>query len=88
MTTWSDEKEFADCHEALFKLGFSEQQRGEMYTMLALCLNLGNLTFKPGKEGSEIPDQKLLKKCAAAPSLALARPDVLLCARMQSPRIS
>ena len=35
------------------------------YTMLALCLNLGNLTFKPGKEGSEIPDQKLLAKCAA-----------------------
>ena len=34
--------------------------------MLALCLNLGNLTFKPGKEGSEVPDQKLLKKCAEA----------------------
>jgi len=48
VTTWNDESEFADCHEALFKLGFSDTQRTEMYTMLALCLNLGNLTFKPG----------------------------------------
>ena len=65
VTTWNDESEFADCHKALNSLGFSDQQRGEAYTMLALCLNLGNLTFKPGKEGSEIPDQKLLGRCAA-----------------------
>jgi hypothetical protein len=26
VTTWSDEKEFADMHEALLKLGFSEEQ--------------------------------------------------------------
>ena len=32
--------------------------------MLSLCLNLGNLKFTPGKEGSEIKDQKLLGVCA------------------------
>ena len=26
VTTWNDEKEFADMHEALIKLGFSEEQ--------------------------------------------------------------
>jgi hypothetical protein len=64
VTTWNDESEFKDCHAALSKLGFSDVQRTEMYTMLSLCLNLGNLAFKPGKEGSDIPDQKLLAKCA------------------------
>ena len=63
VTTWNDEKEFADCHESLFKLGFSEQQRDELYRMLCTCLNLGNLDFKESKEG-DIPDQKLLAKCA------------------------
>jgi hypothetical protein len=65
VTTWNDEAEFADCHEALFKLGFSEQQREEMYTMLTICLKLGNLTPKESKDGSQIPDQKLLAECAA-----------------------
>jgi hypothetical protein len=26
VTTWNDEREFADMHEALLKLGFSEEQ--------------------------------------------------------------
>jgi len=64
VTTWSDEKEFADMHEALLKLGFSEEQRTELYTLLKLVLFLGNLTFRPGKEGSEIPEADLLAKCA------------------------
>ena len=64
VTTWNDESEFADCHEALFKLGFSEEQRTEAYTMLSICLNLGNIKFDAGKEGSEIKDQKLLQRIA------------------------
>ena len=62
VTTWNDEAEFADCHESLFSLGFSDQQRGELYTMLALCLNLGNLTFNECKEGSEIPDPEAARQ--------------------------
>ena len=64
METWNDVQEFADCHKALNSLGFSDEQRTEAYTMLALCLNMGNITFKPTKDGSEVPDQKLLEKCA------------------------
>jgi myosin heavy subunit len=48
VTTWNDEQEFADCHAALNKLGFSDESRSELYSMLALCLNLGNLSFKAG----------------------------------------
>ena len=78
VTTWSDEKEFADMHEALLKLGFSEEQvlrngidvfacptkndfcvmpriqRSELYVMLKFVLYLGNISFRPGKEGSEV----------------------------------
>lgn len=64
VTTWSDEKEFPDMHAALLKLGFSEDQRAELYTMLKFCLFLGNLTFKPGHEGSEIVETELLGECA------------------------
>lgn len=35
-----------------------------MYTMLSVCLNLGNFVFKAGKEGSDVSDTKLLQKCA------------------------
>ena len=74
VTTWSDEKEFADMHEALLKLGFSEDQarfpnlhllfrgimstfawqRCELYIMLKFVLFLGNISFRAGKEGSEV----------------------------------
>ena len=64
VTTWNDEDEFADCHESLFKLGFSNDQRTELYVMLAACLSLGNIKFDAGKEGSEVKDTKLLSRCA------------------------
>jgi len=64
VTTWNDEEEFADCHESLFKLGFSNDQRTELYVMLAACLSLGNIKFDAGKEGSEVKDTKLLSRCA------------------------
>jgi len=64
VTTWSDEDEMRDCHTALLKLGFTEQARREAYMILTSCMNLGNLTFKPSKEGSDIPDTKKLEGCA------------------------
>jgi len=64
VTTWNDNQEFEDMHAALLKLGFSEEQRLEMYTLLAFVLHLGNVDFKPGKEGSEVKDPKQLDVCA------------------------
>ena len=76
------------CHRS--KLGFSDQQRGEAYTMLAMCLNMGNLTFRPGKEGSEIPDHKLLARCAAEiqvdQQMLLDAVRIIVCPQSADPR--
>ena len=38
MTTWNDEKEFADMHAALLSLGFTEETRNIAYSLLSFCL--------------------------------------------------
>ena len=35
-------------HEALLKLGFTEEQRDMVYTMFGICMHLGNIDFKHG----------------------------------------
>jgi myosin heavy subunit len=72
VTTWNDAAEFEDMHEALLKVGFTEEARLELYKMLVFVLQLGNLDFKPGKEGSEAKDPKQVEACAAL--LQAARP--------------
>ena len=62
--TWDDASEMADMHEAYVKLGFSEDQRMELYTMLGFVMTLGNAKFSPGKEGSDIKNPKVIEECA------------------------
>ena len=62
--TWDDQQEFVDMHEAYCKLGFSEAQRTELYAMLAFVMTLWNLTFVPGKEGSDFKNPKVLDEAA------------------------
>ena len=62
--TWNDNEEFEAMHEALLKLGFTEEQRDMVYTMFGICMHLGNIDFKPGKEGSEITNPKVLETAA------------------------
>ena len=62
--TWDDQKEFADMHEAYCKLGFTEAQRTELYAMLAFVMTLWNLSFVPGKEGSDVKNPKVLDEAA------------------------
>jgi myosin heavy subunit len=45
VTTWDDNAEFKDMHKAFLLLGFSAEQRTELYTMLSVCMNLGNVEF-------------------------------------------
>ena len=46
VTSWNDNAEMKDMHAAYLKLGFSEQQRTELYMMLSFCLHLGNVDFE------------------------------------------
>ena len=41
--SWDDALEFTATHEALLALGFTEQSRGELYSVYAAVLQLGNL---------------------------------------------
>ena len=47
--TWNDNEEFEAMHEALLKLGFTEEQRDMVYTMFGICMHLGNIDFKPAR---------------------------------------
>ena len=46
VNSWNDNAEFKDAHAAFIKLGFSEQQRRELYTLVSICLSLGNVQFE------------------------------------------
>ena len=43
VNSWNDNAEFKDMHAAYIKLGFSEKQRTELYTMVSICLAIGNV---------------------------------------------
>ena len=58
VTTWDDVQEFEGCHAALKGVGFSDETRKEVYQLISFVLNLGNIEFKPAKEGSDPKDQK------------------------------
>ena len=60
-------------HEAYCKLGFSEAQRTELYAMLAFVMTLWNLSFLPGKEGSDVKNPKVYP----SPALFLHTPHLL-----------
>ena len=62
--TWDDQKEFADMHEAYCKLGFGEEQRTELYRMLTFVMTLWNVSFAPGKEGSDVKNPKVVEEAA------------------------
>ena len=64
--TWNDVEEFGQMHDALLKVGFTEDRRTELYTILASVLHLGNLEFVPcdSRDGSEIKNPAQLKLCA------------------------
>ena len=64
VTTWNDSAEFKDMHSALLTLGFSVEQRTEMYTMLSLVLNLGNLQLAAADDGSKVQNVEQLAVCA------------------------
>jgi len=51
VTSWNDNAEMKDMHAAYLKLGFSEQQRTELYMMLSFCLHLGNVDFEDNDSG-------------------------------------
>jgi myosin heavy subunit len=51
VNSWSDNAEFKDMHAAYIKLGFSEKQRVELYTLISCCLNLGNVEFEDNEDG-------------------------------------
>ena len=51
VNSWNDNAEFKDMHAAFLKLGFSEKQRTELYTMFSFCLNLGNVNFEDNDSG-------------------------------------
>jgi myosin heavy subunit len=48
VTTWNDEQEFVKLHEALHELGFTHDQRGQLYAMISIVLQLGNVRFADG----------------------------------------
>ena len=48
---WNDNAEFKDMHAAYILLGFSQQQRKELYTMISFCLNAGNVEFEDNENG-------------------------------------
>ena len=62
-------------HEAYCKLGFSEAQRTELYAMLAFVMTLWNLSFLPGKEGSDVKNPKVYP----SPALFLHTAHLLSC---------
>ena len=51
VTTWNDVKEFGEMHAALHDLGFTHDQRGQLYTMVAIVLQLGNVNFRDADTG-------------------------------------
>jgi hypothetical protein len=51
VTSWNDNAEFKDMHIAYIKLGFSEQQRTELYMLFSFCLQLGNVNFEENDAG-------------------------------------
>jgi len=51
VNSWNDNAEFKDMHAAFILLGFSEQQRMELYTLVSLCLMLGNVQFEDPEQG-------------------------------------
>ena len=66
VTSWNDNAEFKDMHAAYLKLGFSEQQRKELYMLFSFCLNVGNVDFEDadGAEGSTITTPEVLEQSA------------------------
>ncbi|XP_050309593.1 myosin-VIIa-like [Anthonomus grandis grandis] len=61
-------KEFADISGALKVLNFSDKETGNIFTLLAAILHLGNLRFRSGtvshSDSSEVNDQVLCEKIA------------------------
>ena len=51
VTSWNDNAEMKDMHAAYLKLGFSEKQRTELYTMFSIGLHLGNVEFEDSDSG-------------------------------------
>ena len=51
VNSWNDNAEFKDMHAAYILLGFSQQQRKELYTMISFCLNAGNVEFEDNENG-------------------------------------
>jgi myosin heavy subunit len=55
-------------------MGIDKEQQSQVFRLVASILHLGNLTFKPLKEASEVADKSLLNLVA---SLMMVRPESL-----------
>ena len=46
LVSWDDDSEFVDMHAALVDLGFTIEQRAQLYRIFAIVLHLGNVELK------------------------------------------
>ena len=100
VTTWDDEEEFAAMHSALYELGFTVDrhgidQRGQLYAMISIVMQLGNVEFDdaPSGEGSVVANEEqfllaasLLQVAEKPPPSALRPPPS--CSRLNRSRLN
>ena len=53
VTSWNDVKEFGKMHQALNDLGFSANERGQLYALIGIVLHLGNVEFGEDLESDD-----------------------------------
>ena len=70
--SWNDNAEMKDMHAAYIKLGFSEKQRTELYTLVSICLMIGNVQFEDPEigEGCVITTPETLEHAAEMMQIA------------------
>jgi len=60
-----DRKEFAEMHEAMQTIGFSQQEIHDIFKLVAAILYIGNITFVPNAKGeSQISDKQAVETAA------------------------
>lgn len=64
--TWNDAAEFKDMHAAFAKLGFADEERQDVYRILATVMEIGNIQFVPNDEtsGSSFKDEAVVAAAA------------------------